>query len=339
MPFDGETTTATLPATTGAVVSTSAAVELTWLVMSISEVSKHTSSDEEQVAAVRAEYPELIERIETFWTDGGWWGELLVIADRSDTLLDPDPTALLDFILGGVGEGPVNLETESDQDRAAIIDRLGRLQRDSRLRTRYVAVLRDLWDATLGRFGDQADAEATAVTWRERLAAGAAPIDLLSEKHVGRRPEWTGAIRAAARTGTLLLTPVLCCRGGHIVATGRVLSVAAPADAHDSLTARRFYAGEVASRLKVLSDPTRVTLLSQLACDPMSVTELARIYDLAQPTVSIHVRQLREAGLVESKKVGGRTIYSVPHDRVQQLLDETGDLLLRFCRAPGPDGP
>ena len=33
-----------------------------------------------------------------------------------------------------------------------------------------------------------------------------------------------------------------------------------------------------------------------------------------------------------AKKTGGRTIYSVPHDRVQELLDEAGDLLLRFCR-------
>jgi DNA-binding transcriptional ArsR family regulator len=303
--------------------------------MSISEVYKHTSSDEEQVAAVRAEHPDLIERVETFWTDGGWWGELLVIADRSGTFLDPDPTALLAYIGEGVGEGPVNLDTENEHDRAAIIDRLERLGRDADLRKRYVAVLSDLWKAAAGRFGDQADAEATAVTWRERLAAGASPVDLLSEKHVARRPEWARAIRDAARDGTLVMTPVLCCRGGHIVSSGGVLSIAAPADAQDSLSVRRFYASEVASRLKVLSDPTRVTLLSQLACDPMSVTELARLYDLAQPTVSIHVRQLREAGLVESKKVGGRTIYSVPHDRVQQLLDETGDLLLRFCRNPG----
>ena len=335
MPIESEVATATLTTTPGVTVSTSAAVELSWQVMSISELSKHTSSDEEQVASLRAEYPELVRRIETFWPEEGFWGELLVIADRSGTLLDPAPAALLDFIVDGVGEGPVNLETENEHDRAAIIDRLDRLARDARLRKRYVEVLRDLWEAVGNRFGDQADAEATAVTWRERLAAGASPVDLLSDKHVARRPEWARSIRDAARNGTLVMTPVLCCRGGHIVAAGGVLSIAAPADAQDSLAVRRFYATEVAARLKVLSDPTRVALLSQLACDPMSVTELARLYDLSQPTVSIHVRQLREAGLIESKKTGGRTIYSVPRDRVQQLLDEAGDLLLRFCRSPG----
>ena len=259
-----------------------------------------------------------------------------MIADRSGTLLDPDPTALLDFIRRRRRRG-------AGQPRHRERARPGRDHRPARppraatrgLRRRYVEVLRDLWEAVGNRFGDQADAEATAVTWRERLAAGASPVDLLSDKHVARRPEWARSIRDAARNGTLVMTPVLCCRGGHIVAAGGVLSIAAPADAQDSLAVRRFYAAEVAGRLKVLSDPTRVALLSQLACDPMSVTELARLYDLSQPTVSIHVRQLREAGLIESKKTGGRTIYSVPRDRVQQLLDEAGDLLLRFCRSPG----
>ncbi len=81
----------------------------------------------------------------------------------------------------------------------------------------------------------------------------------------------------------------------------------------------------------MLNDPTRVALLSHLDCHPGSVTELAATFSLAQPTVSIHVRQLREAGLAESRREGGRTIYSVPRGRVERLLTETGDLLLRFC--------
>jgi len=315
----------------GVVVGYSAAVELTWILMSV--LGKHTSSDEAEVAALRAEHPELVERVATFWEDGAWWGELLVVADRTGTFLDTDPERLFERLLQGVGEGPASLETESDADRAAVLARLERLGGDARLRKRYVALLRELWTAAAGRFGTPADAEATVVAWRERLAAGAAPLELLPEKHVARRPEWAQSVRDATRAGTLVLSPVLCCRGGHIVAAGHTLSVAASAIEQDSLAVRRFYAGEVAARLKVLSDPTRVALLSQLACDPMSVTELAALYDLAQPTVSIHVRQLREAGLVVARKEGGRTIYSVPHDRVEALLDEAGDLLLRFCRS------
>ena len=67
MPIDSEALTATLTTTPGVVVSTSAAVELSWQVMSIAADVEHTSSDEEQVAAVRAEYPELVARVDGFW--------------------------------------------------------------------------------------------------------------------------------------------------------------------------------------------------------------------------------------------------------------------------------
>jgi len=328
--MESDTTTA-VAAEPGVVIGYSAAVELTWILMSV--LGKHTSADEAEVAALRAEHPELVARVASFWEDTAWWGELLVIADRTGTLLDPEPERLFARLLEGVGDGPASLETESDEDRAAVLARLERLGGDARLRRRYVDLLRELWAAAEGRFGSPADAEATVVAWRERLAAGATPLELLPEKHVARRPEWAKSVRDATRNGTLVLSPVLCCRGGHIVAAGGTMSIAASAIEQDSLAVRRFYAGEVAARLKVLSDPTRVALLSQLACEPMSVTELAALYDLAQPTVSIHVRQLREAGLVVARKEGGRTIYSVPHDRVQALLDEAGDLLLRFCRA------
>jgi DNA-binding transcriptional ArsR family regulator len=330
MPMESDTTTA-VAAEPGVVIGYSAAVELTWILMSV--LGKHTSADEAEVAALRAEHPELVARVASFWEDTAWWGELLVIADRTGTILDPEPERLFARLLEGVGDGPASLETESDEDRAAVLARLERLGGDARLRRRYVDLLRELWAAAEGRFGSPADAEATVVAWRERLAAGATPLELLPEKHVARRPEWAKSVRDATRNGTLVLSPVLCCRGGHIVAAGGTMSIAASAIEQDSLAVRRFYAGEVAARLKVLSDPTRVALLSQLACEPMSVTELAALYDLAQPTVSIHVRQLREAGLVVARKEGGRTIYSVPHDRVQALLDEAGDLLLRFCRA------
>src|SRR5690349_3782004 len=124
MPMESDTSTA-VAAGPGVVVGYSAAVELTWILMSV--LGKHTSSDEAEVAALRAEHPELVERIASFWEDGAWWGELLVVADRTGTFLDPEPDALFARLLEGVGEGPANLETESDADRAAVLARLERL--------------------------------------------------------------------------------------------------------------------------------------------------------------------------------------------------------------------
>src|SRR3954447_18425864 len=206
MPMESDSSTAVV-AEPGVVVSYSAAVELTWILMSV--LGKHTSSDEAAVVALRAEHPDLVRRIESFWEDGAWWGELLVIADRTGTFLDADPERLFAKILEGVGEGSANLATESEADRAAVLARLERLAGDPRLRKRYVALLRELWTAAEGRFGDPGDADATVSAWRERPAGGASPLERFGDKHVARRPEWAQAVREATRAGTLVLSPVL----------------------------------------------------------------------------------------------------------------------------------
>jgi ArsR family transcriptional regulator len=97
----------------------------------------------------------------------------------------------------------------------------------------------------------------------------------------------------------------------------------------DTLAGERREAGRVAGRLKVLADPTRLALLRQLVHEPTSVTELANGFRLAQPTVSAHIRLLREAGLLESSRDGARVLYTAPRDRVSQLLTEAGDALLQ----------
>ena len=61
----------------------------------------------------------------------------------------------------------------------------------------------------------------------------------------------------------------------------------------------------VARRLKAVADPTRLALLHSLATAPSTVGELALLFRLAQPTVSMHVKVLRESGLVRSERQGG----------------------------------
>ena len=72
----------------------------------------------------------------------------------------------------------------------------------------------------------------------------------------------------------------------------------------------------VARRLKAVADPTRLAILHSLAAAPSSVGELASLFRLAQPTVSMHVKVLRESGLVHSERTGGRLrLERGPHRR------------------------
>jgi DNA-binding transcriptional ArsR family regulator len=51
-----------------------------------------------------------------------------------------------------------------------------------------------------------------------------------------------------------------------------------------------------------LSDPTRRAMLARLARGDATVSELAEPFDMAQPTVSKHLRVLEEAGLIRTAR-------------------------------------
>lgn len=62
----------------------------------------------------------------------------------------------------------------------------------------------------------------------------------------------------------------------------------------------------VAARLKVLADPTRLRMLDLLAqqADPVCVCDITGEFPQNQPTISHHLKLLREAGLIACEKRG-----------------------------------
>jgi ArsR family transcriptional regulator len=88
-------------------------------------------------------------------------------------------------------------------------------------------------------------------------------------------------------------------------------------------------ATRLAADLEHLAHPVRLQLLDVLARNEgrVCVCDLEASVPVKQPTVSHHLRLLREAGLVESEKVGQWVYYRIiqsetraVRDRVQQLL-------------------
>ena len=95
----------------------------------------------------------------------------------------------------------------------------------------------------------------------------------------------------------------------------------------------------VARRLKAVADPTRLALLHSLATAPSTVGELAMLFRLAQPTVSMHVKVLRENGLVRSERHEGRLRLSADAVAVDLLLDELRQAVLQAPDAFSPQAP
>jgi ArsR family transcriptional regulator len=70
-----------------------------------------------------------------------------------------------------------------------------------------------------------------------------------------------------------------------------------------------------------LADPTRLLLLYALSTEPRNVTELTQDLQVPQPTVSRHLKVLREGGLVKAARQGSSVQYQLTDHRVIEALD------------------
>lgn len=268
--------------------------------------------------------PALIDRANAFWGDGeGMLSEELdVLADAVGLLGSADVEPLFARLLEPIVLAePPGLETEPEEARRIVRARLVRLAGDADLRRRYVDLLRALWETFAPRWegGLRDEADRVAAEWRRRLDAGADLFDLLPDAHIARREPYTRMAREALAEGRVLLSPTMAGLG-HIIALPRRLSIAAQPAHDDPVVRRREAATLVADALKTLAEPTRLTILTQLAAHPSGVSELARTLHISQPTASVHVRKLREAGLLEATKDGAATVYTARPEVARTML-------------------
>jgi DNA-binding transcriptional ArsR family regulator len=68
-----------------------------------------------------------------------------------------------------------------------------------------------------------------------------------------------------------------------------------------------------------LSNPTRRDVLDLLLEGPRPVQEIAERFDMARPSVSEHLKVLRDAGLVSETKHGRQRLYAVEPDPLRDL--------------------
>jgi ArsR family transcriptional regulator len=83
----------------------------------------------------------------------------------------------------------------------------------------------------------------------------------------------------------------------------------------------RAQAERMARIAKALGDPIRLQLVDVLRkhAGKVCVCELVPLFDLSQPTVSHHLKVLREAGIVDSERKGLWAYYYVTPDSLKEL--------------------
>jgi ArsR family transcriptional regulator len=82
---------------------------------------------------------------------------------------------------------------------------------------------------------------------------------------------------------------------------------------------------QLAAQFKALADPTRVAIINSLsASDEVCVCHLTDAFELSQPTISHHLKILREAGLVESTRRGTWAYYRLVPEAIDALRGALG---------------
>jgi DNA-binding HxlR family transcriptional regulator len=303
-------------------VEPSAAIELSWLVIGCGNRN-----------AVHTMAGALEDEVDEFWGDGErMLTELISIAHqlRCSTGWNIDPLlSVADATLDP--EAELDLVTESEDERALTRERIARLASDPALRTRYQRLLRAVWaeGEPLLREVGRATVERAALRARASIEHGQSPIELIPEGHISRREKFLPLTERALHNGKLVLTPCYLSGGhGHIVALPGMLSVAIGTGVTPDMAHQRAAAERVAHDFKLLSDPTRVLILTELDRTPATVGQIAERVGVAQPTASVHVRQLREAGLLVATRDGASSSYRVERSRLRQALQSAHEALL-----------
>ena len=81
-------------------------------------------------------------------------------------------------------------------------------------------------------------------------------------------------------------------------------------------------AKQMSELLKTLANENRLIILGALMKGPKSVGDIAKwVPDISQPALSQHLSLLKAHGVLDSQKVGMKTMYSIADKRVLKIIN------------------
>lgn len=80
---------------------------------------------------------------------------------------------------------------------------------------------------------------------------------------------------------------------------------------------------KMAEMFKVMNDPTRLRIINALLLSEMCVCDIAALMEMTQPSISHHLKVMRQSELIKYRRDGKIVYYSLDDDHVG-LLFQTG---------------
>jgi ArsR family transcriptional regulator, arsenate/arsenite/antimonite-responsive transcriptional repressor len=221
------------------------------------------------------------------------------------------------------------LESEDEEHREMaelVLFRLDALRDPAKLSS-YQRLLLELWQEMRPAWEGEGVGRVRAECERmnRELGAGADTLAVLPAKHFARFEAFREMVQRFQEEGNVLLTPLFFIGGGgHSFDLGGQLFVGFGLEGDSSLRKKEQDAAALAARTKAFADPTRLMILA-LICDfsaTLTVSDIATLFGITQPTVSGHLKLLKEAGLVSFTKKGNKSFYCADVEAIERLLGE-----------------
>ncbi len=277
---------------------------------------------------------ELADSVRDFWNDDSQetgFAEMQILAHHAGAFGETDAEALWAAIERAVATVPLDLDVPSEypDELEVYRDRFSRLRESPELLASYLGLLKEVW-APVDEMWHQAlplieEAGRQMVAQYERGQALELLIptgcDILAE----RLPEIVSAVEAGR--SEFLFVPCLFFGSSMYLEFPDFVLIGTGVAMSD--VSARAKTESVARRMKAVADPTRLALLHSLATAPSSVGDLAVLFRLAQPTVSMHVKVLRENGLVRAEREAGRLRLSADPAAMEALLADLRGAVLQ----------
>ncbi|MFN3267133.1 MAG: ArsR/SmtB family transcription factor [Deinococcales bacterium] len=294
-------------------------------------------------ARLYAQNSDLRKNLQEFWQDDECSLDLLHLIANFGYTFDHTLDRFLDNLehhlpefLSQVRQRQAELELakkkKEESQYAALIMRLERLL-DNSTRAAYVVLLRQLW-AFIEPIWEQEGRTASRVACDQFLEKYAQQQDILlalPTHHFMQLESSRQHIKMALAQNSVVVIPLYFAYGGgfsfdakqqHLLAFG-----IRSEDYHQD---QKDQSAQIAQQLKALADPTRLlllTLLFRYQHFEMSVSDFAEQLGVTQPTVSGHLKLLRDVGLVQLEKKGNKSLYRFEHTILQNVVN---DLLTQF---------
>src|SRR5271169_5851718 len=93
----------------------------------------------------------------------------------------------------------------------------------------------------------------------------------------------------------------------------------------------------IVKTLRAAADPNRLRILLLLGGEELSVAELQEILAMGQSTISTHLAQLKQAGLVEDRRAGKSSLYKLTIPEGGGILQEMLDAAAGEIEEAGAD--